>query len=145
MFYKGYTGVLEVDEDAGELFGTVIGTRDGITFVGKTVAEARASFEQSVNFYLERCAATGKQPDRPFSGKFNVRISPDLHRRLASIAHAIRISLNDLVVRALSDHVATYEVADEDDSDPGPAPVEPSAGHSATKGERAGRAIELDG
>ena len=69
MTYKGYTGALEIDEDSGELFGTVLGTRDIITFVGKTVEEARKSLQESVNFYLERCAATGKEPDRPFSGQ----------------------------------------------------------------------------
>jgi predicted HicB family RNase H-like nuclease len=106
MTYKGYTGVLEIDEDSGELFGTVLGTRDVITFVGKTVDEARKSLEESVDFYLERCAATGKDPDRPFSGRFNVRISSETHRALAEIAHSRKVSLNDLVAGALDEVVA---------------------------------------
>src|SRR4051794_27354731 len=98
MIYKGYTGALEIDEDTGELFGMVLGTRDLITFVGKTVEEARKSLEDSVDVYLEHCAATGKEPDRPFSGKFNVRITPEIHRGLAEMAHARKQSLNDIVV-----------------------------------------------
>jgi predicted HicB family RNase H-like nuclease len=102
MTYKGYTGALEVDEDSGILFGTVLGTRDIITFVGNTIEEARKSLQESVDFYLERCAATGKEPDRPFTGKFNVRISSEAHRELAELAHLWKLSLNDVVAEALN-------------------------------------------
>ena len=106
MTYQGYTGALEVDEDSGGLFGTVLGTRDVITFVGKTVEEASQSFQESVDFYLERCAATGNEPDRPFSGKFNARISSEAHRELAEIAHTRRQSLNDVVVETIDRFLA---------------------------------------
>ena len=66
MIYKGYKGVLEVNEEAGELYGRVVNLkRDGISFVGQTVAEARACFERSVNCYLEHCIQVGKEPERP--------------------------------------------------------------------------------
>lgn len=66
MTHKGYTGVLEVDEDANELFGTVVGLqRSVVTFHGKTVEEARRSFEESVDAYLAGCAQEGFEPERP--------------------------------------------------------------------------------
>ncbi len=74
MSYKGYIGDLRVDLDAGVLRGKVINTRDTITFQGKTVEEARRAFRDSVDDYLEFCAATGDPPEKPFSGRFVVRV-----------------------------------------------------------------------
>ena len=66
--YKDYVGATEVDEEAGVIFGRVLGLRDVITFQGETVGEARRSFEESVDFYLKMCADRGEAPERPFSG-----------------------------------------------------------------------------
>ena len=38
--------------------------------------------------YLEFCAETGKQPEKPFKGSFNVRIGADLHRKATLAASA---------------------------------------------------------
>jgi predicted HicB family RNase H-like nuclease len=108
LIYKGYTGVLEVDLEAGELFGRTVGLRDIITFQGRTIEEARKSFEESVDFYLACCQEEGKEPDRPYSGRFNVRISPEVHRRLATLADFRGQSLNEVVSAALS--IAAGEV-----------------------------------
>jgi predicted HicB family RNase H-like nuclease len=102
LTYKGYTGILEVDLDAGELFGRTVGMRDLITFQGRTVEEARRSFEESVDFYLSCCEEEDKQPDRPYSGRFNVRITPELHRKLAILAESRGQSLNELVSATLT-------------------------------------------
>jgi predicted HicB family RNase H-like nuclease len=101
MQYKGYRGVLEVDEGAGILFGRVAGLRDVITFQGATVAEARKEFEASVDAYLAFCAARGEAPEKPYSGRFVVRVKPELHRSLAGEAEARGMSLNALVEDAL--------------------------------------------
>jgi predicted HicB family RNase H-like nuclease len=102
LTYEGYSATLEVDLDAGELFGRTVGMRDIITFQGKTVEEARRSFEESIDFYLTCCREEQKQPDRPYSGRFNVRITPELHRRLAILAESRGQSLNELVGATLS-------------------------------------------
>ena len=103
MKYKGYTGVIEIDEESNILFGDVIGLRDMITFQGDTVAEARKSFEESVDCYLAMCASRNEPPEKPFSGKFLIRISSDLHRAMVEEALARRTSLNSLVEAALSE------------------------------------------
>ncbi len=107
MIYKGYTGAIEVDEDSGGLFGIVLGTRDTITFVGKTVEEARKSLQESVDCYLEHCASMGKEPDQPFSGKLHVQISSQTHRELEELAHGWKVNLNDVVAEALDRFVAS--------------------------------------
>jgi predicted HicB family RNase H-like nuclease len=106
--YKGYTARIEVDLDAGELFGRTVGMRDVITFQGKTIDEARRPFEESIDFYLACCQKEKLQPDRPYSGRFNVRIAPEVHRRLAILAESRGQSLNELVSAALS--IAAGEV-----------------------------------
>jgi predicted HicB family RNase H-like nuclease len=61
--YKGYTGSLEVDTDAGLIFGRVLDLRDVITFKGETVAEVRQAFQDSVDDYLEFCQELGQEPN----------------------------------------------------------------------------------
>jgi len=106
MIYKGYTGVLAVDEESGELFGSVLGLRDEITFVGKTIEEARKCFEESVDFYIERCQANGRKPNEPFAEPFSLRLDPETHRGLAILADVHKLTMNDLIRRALADFVA---------------------------------------
>ena len=101
MRYKSYSAIIEVDDEAGIIFGRVLGLRDVITFQGETVAEARKSFEDSVDFYLEMCAERGENPEKPFSGKFILRVSPELHRSLAVEAEARETSLNALAETAI--------------------------------------------
>jgi predicted HicB family RNase H-like nuclease len=102
MQYKGFTGIMEIDEEAGIIFGKVVGLRDVVTFQGESVAEARKAFQESVDSYLEFCVARGEKPEKPYSGNFVVRIDPEIHRALATKAEAEHISLNGLVVRLLS-------------------------------------------
>ena len=102
MKYKGYTAVIEIDEDSGLLFGHVLGLRDGINFQGETVAEARRSFHDSVDCYLEFCASRDEKPEKPYSGRFMIRIESDLHRALVHEALARGVSLNHLVASTLS-------------------------------------------
>lgn len=94
MTYKGYIGNVAYDDDAEIFHGEVTGLRDVVTFRGKTVEELKTAFRESVEDYLAFCAERGEQPDKPCSGKFVVRISPALHRRLVAEAASEGVSLN---------------------------------------------------
>ena len=94
MEYKGYIAQVEFDEDAEIFHGEVINTRDVITFEGKTVAELKKAFQGSVNDYLAFCKERGEEPDKPFSGQFVTRISPELHRQVNVAAALSGKSLN---------------------------------------------------
>jgi predicted HicB family RNase H-like nuclease len=102
MSYKGYSGVADLDFDTGMIHGRVVGLRDVITFQGETVAEAARAFRDSVDDYLEFCASRNEPPEKPFSGRFLVRIAPALHRELVAQAAARGVSLNALVESTLS-------------------------------------------
>ena len=104
MKYKGYTGIVELDEESGTLFGRVIGLRDVITFQGESVAEIVQAFHDSVDDYLEFCVQRGESPEKPYSGQFVLRIDPSLHREIASAAEAQDVSLNSLVESAAQEN-----------------------------------------
>ena len=95
MNYKGYMGKVEYDDEAGLFHGEVINLRDVITFAGETVQELKQAFQDSVEDYLAFCAARGEEPEKPFSGTFTVRISPELHRAIAVQARLSNQSLNN--------------------------------------------------
>lgn len=97
MEYKGYTAKIEFDDDAGLFHGEVLHTRDVITFQGTSVEELRAAFSDSIEDYLEFCASRGEDPEKPFSGRFLVRVEPALHRDVAVAAARAGESLNSWV------------------------------------------------
>ncbi len=101
MEYKGYIGKVEIDEESGLLHGDIINIRDVVTFEGRTVKELRQAFRDSVEDYLEFYAERGEEPEKPFSGKFVVRLPPELHRRAYIKARLADKSLNSWVTEVL--------------------------------------------
>jgi predicted HicB family RNase H-like nuclease len=97
--YKGYIGTIEAE--AGIFFGRVAGLRDVITFEGTTFAEVEQAFRDSIDDYLAFCAEGGEPPDRPYSGRIPLRVSPDTHRRAAIRAQSEGLSLNQWIARRI--------------------------------------------
>ena len=97
MEYKGYIGKVEFDDEANVFHGEVINLRDVITFEGDTVTKLQKAFRDSVADYLEFCAERGEEPEKPFSGKFMIRVEPRLHRELVTCAALRDVSLNSWV------------------------------------------------
>ncbi|NKQ34216.1 MAG: type II toxin-antitoxin system HicB family antitoxin [Chloroflexi bacterium] len=107
MEYKGYIGKVEFDDEADILHGEVINLRDVITFQAESVQELRQAFQESVDDYLEFCAERNEAPERPFSGKFTMRISPELHRRIFTQAKMSGKSLNKWATEVFEQSVST--------------------------------------
>src|SRR5690349_20265718 len=105
MNYKGYTAKIDFDNEAGLFHGQVLNLRDVITFQGRSVEELREEFANSVEDYLAFCAERGEKPEKPFSGKFVVRIAPALHRAIAIAASRAGESLNTWVGKVLEQYV----------------------------------------
>src|SRR5689334_6928244 len=97
--YKGYAGIVEAED--GVFAGRVVGLRDVITFEGASFSEIEKAFGDSIDDYPEFCAARGEPPDRPYSGKLPLRVSPEAHRRAALRAAAEGISLNQWIARRI--------------------------------------------
>jgi len=83
MEYRGYHATIEYDAEDKIFVGKVFGITDSLNFHGATVEELEGMFHQSIENYLSICSQCGKEPDREFKGTFNVRISPELHRKIA--------------------------------------------------------------
>ena len=102
MEYKGYTaGPIDFDPEDKTFSGSVGGLRDVIHFEGRTAAELARGFRESIDSYLELCAETGLQPDRPFNEKILVRTEPELHREAALRAAVEGVSLSRWISRQI--------------------------------------------
>ena len=105
LIYKGYIGHVEFDDEADIFHGEVLNTRDVITFQGKTVAEIKKAFHESINDYLTFCKERNEEPEKPFSGKFNLRIEPELHRLVYIAAKQNKVSINQWIAEAIKHHI----------------------------------------
>lgn len=101
MTYRGYTGTVEYDAGDRILHGRVIGITDIVSFEGTTVKELEADFRAGVDSYLEGCAERGVEAQRPYSGKFVLRLSPEVHRDASIAARLARTSMNNWIVEAI--------------------------------------------
>lgn len=100
--YKGYSGRVEYSEPDNCFVGSVIGLRNtGIIFEGETVERLKKDFEEAIDYYLDDCRNNGREPEKPFSGKLIVRMTPLLHSEAAERASAMGISLNEFINRAV--------------------------------------------
>jgi len=101
MTHDGYVATVELDEEAGLFHGEVINTRDVLTFQGRTLDELKVAFADTIADYIDWCRERGKEHQRPYSGNFTVRISPELHRRVATAAARSGKSVNTFVAETL--------------------------------------------
>lgn len=96
---------VEFDDDQHIFTGSVINTIDVITFQGESVKELETAFQDSVEDYLAWCKEDGVEPEKPYSGKFNVRFDPAVHQRAAIAAKKQGISLNRFVEKSVEDEL----------------------------------------
>jgi predicted HicB family RNase H-like nuclease len=103
--HKGFLGSIYFSPDDDCFHGRIEGIDDLVSFEGRSVDELKTSFKEAVEDYLELCRTVGKDLARSYKGTFNVRVSPDLHKRAVRKSISEGISLNRLVRRALEKEV----------------------------------------
>lgn len=100
--YKGYKGTVEYSKEDDCLFGKVVGMgKNLIAYEGQTISELKEDFQAGIDSYLEMCMAEGVSPCKPFSGKLNLRMTSDLHGRVAAFASKSGTTINDFINRAI--------------------------------------------
>ena len=99
--YKGYIGTVEFSEEDGCFFGKILGIRALVLYQGKNASSLVRDFHRAVDFYLGDCMENGTEPEKPYKGSFNVRISPELHQKAALYAISHEMSLNRFVEQAI--------------------------------------------
>lgn len=102
MDFDGYQAVVAYDPEIDLFRGEFVELNGGADFYAADVDSLRREGETSLKVFLEMCREKGIEPRRNFSGKFNVRIPPELHARLAVEAAAGGKSLNAVVVEKLA-------------------------------------------
>lgn len=101
MEYKGYHTKVEIDIASGIIRGKIEGINDYVDFETKNISEIEHEFHEAVDSYLEFCKEIGKTPEKEYKGTFNIRISPEAHKKLALMAFKDDCSLNSEVEKAI--------------------------------------------
>jgi len=103
--YKGYSGSIEYSREDNLLYGKVLGINGLISYEGKSGLELENDFREAIDHYLNDCKESGILPEKPFKGSFNVRVSPELHKKAALLAMESKISLNSFITESIQDRV----------------------------------------
>lgn len=72
-----------------------------LSYEGNSVQELYNNFQNVIDEYLNDCDEREVQPEQPYKGTFNIRISPELHRTIAAYALEHGKSLNAAVEEAI--------------------------------------------
>ncbi len=106
MTLEGYHAKIEYDPELDSFRGEILGLNGGADFYGRNPKDLRSEFKKSLHVFFEVCKEKGIEPRRYYSGKFNLRISPELHEQLAIAAQVKGKSVNKLAQEALQQLVS---------------------------------------
>ena len=107
--YKGYIGSVEFSEKDSVFHGKVQGIRALISYEGSTAQELIDDFHTAIDDYLELCEEENIEPEKAYKGSFNVRISPELHKKAVVYAYSQQTSLNRVMEDALYNYISSKE------------------------------------
>ncbi|WP_191059316.1 type II toxin-antitoxin system HicB family antitoxin [Geminicoccus harenae] len=95
MEVDGQKAVVSFDPEIGLFRGEFLGLTGGADFYADSVAKLMEEARISLQTYLEECRARDIEAFRSYSGRFNLRIDPQLHEAVAAAAAAAQQSMND--------------------------------------------------
>ena len=101
MSINGYQAVIAFDPEIQMLRGEFMGLVGGADFYARDVDSLHREGEISLKIFLEACAEDGVEPRKHFSGKFSLRVDPELHEAAAIAAAAHGQSLNQWAAEAI--------------------------------------------
>lgn len=108
LTYKNYIGSVEISEADNCLYGQVLDLPADtlISYEGETIAELREDFQTAIDDYLAHCESEGIEPRKSYSGSLNVRLSPDVHSRVAYLAKKFGVSINSFIRSAVEKQIS---------------------------------------
>jgi len=101
LTYRGYIGSVQFSADDNVFFGKLEGINDLITFEGETVNELKEAFCYMIDEHIKDCEAENIPVEKSYKGSFNIRLTPDLHRKAAITAKMNGITLNTFVKESI--------------------------------------------
>lgn len=99
--YNGYQALIEYSAEDATLFGKVLDVDDKIIFEIDNPSEASSILKEVIDDYIEFCKENDKTPCKPYKGVFNVRISPELHKKAVQFSRSHNKTLNAFVEQAI--------------------------------------------
>lgn len=106
MKIDGYDAVINYDPEIDMFRGEFVNLNGGADFYASDVAGLQKEGRLSLQVFLRMCEEDGVEPRKNYSGKFNVRIPPELHEHLVLKAASNGKSINQLVVESIASAVA---------------------------------------
>ena len=105
--YKGFIGSVNFSEEDSVFFGKIEGINGMVNFEGQSVQELTDAFHEAVDDYIAFCEEEGIQPHKSYSGLLNVRLTPEIHSRVAMLAKRTGISINAFIKQELEKQIMT--------------------------------------
>ena len=107
--YKGFIGSVHYAAEDRVFYGKVEGVDDLITFEGSTVDELEEGFKYMVDEHIEDCNKNNKPVEKSYKGNLNIRLSPELHKKVAYNATIRGLSLNQYINNAIKKEIASSD------------------------------------
>lgn len=101
LTYKGFTVFVQFSSDDNVFCGKVEGINDIITFEGQTVQELKESFQYVIDEHIKDCERESIPLEKSYKGSFNIRLTPDLHRKAALTAKMKGQTLNAFIKESI--------------------------------------------
>lgn len=94
MTIDGHQAVITFNPEIQMFRGEFLGLNGGADFYAKDVKGLQREGKISLKVFLDACAEDGVEPRKSFSGKFSLRVDPEIHEAAAIAAAANGKSLN---------------------------------------------------
>ena len=102
MEINDYRALIQYDPEIELFRGEFIGLNGGADFYASDIEGLKKEGAISLKVFLQMCIEEGVEPKKNYSGKFNIRIPPELHEDITNVAISEGKSLNQWVVETLN-------------------------------------------
>jgi predicted HicB family RNase H-like nuclease len=107
--YNGYIGSVEYSPEDKCFFGKLEMIDDLVTFEATTADDLEKNFHNVVDEYVQTCKELNREPQKVYKGVFNVRIEPELHKKVNQEALKAGVSLNAFVQQILKKEMLQHK------------------------------------
>ena len=106
MQYKGYYGSVHFDDKDLIFHGKIEFIHALVSYEATNAKGLKKVFQEAVDDYLATCHSQKMEPETPFKGSLNIRLGPELHRRVAIAAELHHLSINKFIAETLDQAVS---------------------------------------
>ncbi len=104
----GHKATISYDPDIEQFRGKFIGLNGGADFYSDSIAGLIREGRKSLQVFLDVCREKGIDPYKKYSGRFNLRINPELHEQLSIMAESQHTSLNSVITQAVKNYLENH-------------------------------------